>query len=121
VQEPGVIERCLQYQRLVAWDRGAAAMQRACRKLRAGGDVSFVTEGCLGRKWPARRAAAATAAAAAAVFVVEAIGAEILPARRNVDRREHLPKPRRKILPVVAPHRLVGDAVGDFADARFER
>src|SRR5579864_7271979 len=101
VQQPGMIEGGLQYQRLAERDRGAmAAMQRACRKLRAGGDVSFVAEGGLRRSPPARRAAAAA-------VVVEAVGAEILPARRTVVtrkilRREHLPKPRRKILPVIA-------------------
>ena len=94
VQEPRVIEGGLQDQRLAQRDRGAmAAMQRASRKLRAGGDVSFLAEGRFGRK-------AARPGAPPRRF----LSSKRLPPKfcrraasfRVVSRREHLPKPFRK-------------------------
>src|SRR5271165_4185804 len=41
--------------------------------------------------------------------------------RRNMERCEQLAQPVGKLLPVVASHRLVGDARRHFVDARFER
>src|SRR6476646_6498792 len=51
VQEPRMIERGLQDQRLAARDGGAmTAMQRACGEMRAGGDIALLAEGRPPRK-----------------------------------------------------------------------
>src|SRR3954468_18173453 len=131
VQQPGVVDQDLQDQGLPAGDGAAlAAHDRACRQLRARRLVR--SGGQLDRT--GRAAAATKSLTAESIRASPTAGLELAAAGPRAEiatatAKAAAPafggkgalKPLGKILPVIAPHHLVADAVGKLLDARLER
>src|SRR3954469_10599841 len=134
VQQPGVVDQDLQDQGLAAGDGAAlAAHDRACRELRAcrlvgpGGQLDRTGRAAAAAKSLAESLAAESIRAsptAGLELTAGRAGAEIATAAKAAAPAfggKGALKPLGKILPIIAPHHLVADAVGELLDARLQR
>src|SRR5271154_4794489 len=126
VQKPRVIDRSLEDESLATRYRGAmAAMQRTSEKMWAGRSVAF------GAAEDGTQLAVAGFATGAAASVLPSTAFPGAPfpraafpgtaARQDLRRHKQPPQPDRKILPVIAAPRFIGDGCGHLAEPRLER